>query len=62
MLDSLAFVIFVGMIFYVIYKSVVDDDLAPKKDRRFRPAPPAHGMPQGGDDAGHGPQGSGPAA
>lgn len=63
MLDSIAFVIFVGMIFYVIYKSVVDDDLVTKKDR-FRPAPPPHGRQQGANDAaGEGSQpGPGPAA
>jgi len=64
MIDSIAFVIFVGMIFYVIYKSVVDDDLMPRKDRRFRPAPPAHGARKGGNDdgAGDGRTGDGPAA
>lgn len=64
MLDSIAFVIFVGMIFYVIYKSVVDDDLVTKKDRRFRPAPPAHGPQRGANDAAdNGSQpGTGPAA
>lgn len=46
MIDSIAFLIFVGLIFYVIYRSVVDDDLVTKKDRRFRPAPPAHGAQQ----------------
>lgn len=51
MLDSIAFIIFVGMIFYVIYKSVVNDDLVVKKDRRFRPAPPAHGPQPGAGDA-----------
>lgn len=37
MIDSIAFVIFVGLIFYVIYQSVVKDDLAAPKKGKFGP-------------------------
>lgn len=47
MIDTLAFVAFVGMIFYVMYMSVVKDDLALPKRDKFKPAPPAHNQAAG---------------